>query len=172
MAAKPKYMQLSEKYPNTIILQVRGTFYNAFSDSAKVLSAVFGYKLVENEKGTYKSGFPIDGSESKFEYLKSQNISFLAMNKDEIVEQYDASIENQYERWIRKVKVESEPAALAGVSLEESVGKTEETMKHQEFALLDSIRTRLEQFCSDRKDFSPETCFNLVIDEGLRKWGY
>lgn len=169
MAAKPKYAQLSEKYPNTIVLQVRGKFYNAFSDSAKILSEVFGYNLAETEKGTLTTGFPIEGSENKFEYLKGQKISFVAVNKEEVVEQYDASTENRYQSLLENVKEKSADKTIT--SSEKNIGDPEES-DHKEFVLLDSIRTRLEQFCLDRKDFSPDTCFNLVLDEGLRKWGY
>lgn len=169
MAAKPKYAQLSEKYPNTIVLQVRGKFYNAFSDSAQVLSEVFGYRLSENEKGTVKSGFPIEGAENKFEYLKGQKISFVAVNKEEVVEQYDASTENRYKSLLENVKAKSADKTIT--LSEKNIGEPEES-DHKEFVMLDSIRTRLGQFCLDRKDFSPDTCFNLVLDEGLRKWGY
>lgn len=169
MAAKPKYAQLSEKYPNTIVLQVRGKFYNAFSDSAKILSEVFGYNLAETEKGTLTTGFPIEGSENKFEYLKGQKISFVAVNKEEIVEQYDAATENRYQSLLENVKAKSADKTIT--SSEKIIGEPEES-DHKEFVLLDSIRTRLDQFCLDRKDFSPDTCFNLVLDEGLRKWGY
>ena len=169
MAAKPKYEQLSEKYPNTIVLQVRGKFYNAFSDSAKILSEVFGYNLAETEKGTLTTGFPIEGSENKFEYLKGQKISFVAVNKEEIVEQYDAATENRYQSLFENVKEKSADKTIT--SSEKSIGEPDGS-DHKEFVLLDSIRTRLDQFCLDRKDFSPDTCFNLVLDEGLRKWGY
>lgn len=169
MAAKPKYAQLSEKYPNTIVLQVRGKFYNAFSDSAKMLSEVFGYNLAETEKGTLTTGFPIEGSENKFEYLKGQKISFVAVNKEEIVEQYDAATENRYQSLFENVKEKSADKTIT--SSEKIIGEPDGS-DHKEFVLFDSIRTRLDQFCLDRKDFSPDTCFNLVLDEGLRKWGY
>lgn len=44
--------ELQEKYPYTLILRLRGNFYQSFDDSAFALSAITGYKLRRRSKNS------------------------------------------------------------------------------------------------------------------------
>ena len=43
--ARNRFELLAEEYPETLILQLRGSFYNAFNDGAMVLSDLMDYQL-------------------------------------------------------------------------------------------------------------------------------
>ena len=42
---------LKRKYKNTVILDKRGIFYNAFGDDAKVVNVITGYNINNNQVG-------------------------------------------------------------------------------------------------------------------------
>lgn len=73
---KQSFNELEKQYPGNVILQLRGMFYNAFENSAIVLSAITGYKLKRMQSGTLKCGFPANALEKNIELLKRKNISF------------------------------------------------------------------------------------------------
>lgn len=69
--------KLAEKYPNVVILQLRGKFYNSYGDSAIVLSAVTGYKLIRKSTQRLRCGFPVNSVEKVVSTFKSKHISFM-----------------------------------------------------------------------------------------------
>ena len=77
---KPRCEELSEQYPDTVILQLRGGFYNAFDDSAVVLASVMGYKVKAMESGRFKSGFPVNSMDKVAADLKLRHISFIILD--------------------------------------------------------------------------------------------
>ena len=61
---------LKRKYKNTVILDKRGIFYNAFGDDAKVVSTITGYNINNNQVG-----FPINNLEKVVSMLSSSHVS-------------------------------------------------------------------------------------------------
>ena len=77
---------LSKQYPNTVILQLRGGFYNAFDDSAIVLSNIMDYKLNQSVSGKYKSGFPVNILDKVIKEFKKHHIDTIVFNNEKIVD--------------------------------------------------------------------------------------
>ena len=61
---------LSRKYKNTVILDKRGIFYNAFGDDAKVVSVITGYNVNNNQVG-----FPVKNLEKVVSMLSNKHVS-------------------------------------------------------------------------------------------------
>lgn len=61
---------LKRKYKNTVILDKRGIFYNAFGDDAKVVSAIIGYNISNNQVG-----FPAKNLEKVVSMLSTHHVS-------------------------------------------------------------------------------------------------
>ena len=51
---KNQYYDLKVRYPDSLVLVKKGSFYTTFNDDAYILNYLFGYKIVNNEK----VGFP------------------------------------------------------------------------------------------------------------------
>ncbi len=61
---------LKRKYKNTVILDKRGIFYNAFGDDAKVVNVITGYNINNNQVG-----FPIKNLEKVVSMLSTHHVS-------------------------------------------------------------------------------------------------
>lgn len=61
---------LKRKYKNTVILDKRGIFYNAFGDDAKVVSTITGYNINNNQVS-----FPLKNLEKVVSMLSKHNVS-------------------------------------------------------------------------------------------------
>ena len=61
---------LKRKYKNTVILDKRGIFYNAFGSDAKVVSTITGYNINNNQVG-----FPINNLEKVVSMLSIHHVS-------------------------------------------------------------------------------------------------
>ena len=61
---------LKRKYKNTVILDKRGIFYNAFGSDAKVVSTITGYNINNNQVG-----FPINNLEKVVSMLSTHHVS-------------------------------------------------------------------------------------------------
>lgn len=81
---KAKCEDLAEKNPDTVILQLRGGFYNAFDESAVVLSAVMGYKLKPTGAGRMKCGFPFGSADKVTDELKKHHINYMFFDNDDV----------------------------------------------------------------------------------------
>lgn len=55
------YEELTDKYPETVVIRLQGTFYKAFGNSAFVLNVLFGYTVCEMKTGRKRVGFPKAG---------------------------------------------------------------------------------------------------------------
>ena len=61
---------LKRKHKNTVILDKRGIFYNAFGEDAKVVNAITGYNINNNQVG-----FPIKNLEKVVSMLSTHHVS-------------------------------------------------------------------------------------------------
>ncbi len=84
------YKDLENEYPDTIILMLRGSFYNAYDDSAKVLSMITGYK-VRKKDDQLQCGFPATKStiEKVISSCTEKRIPFAMVTADEIKRPYE-----------------------------------------------------------------------------------
>ncbi|MBR2044720.1 MAG: hypothetical protein IJ958_01130 [Agathobacter sp.] len=80
-----KHEKYAEKYKDTVVMQLRGTFYNAFNDSAFVLNVLLGYKVNESGSQTYKAGFPIDALDKVVHICDENEVNYIAFDKGTIV---------------------------------------------------------------------------------------
>lgn len=78
--------ELQEKYPDTLILRLRGNFYHSFEDSAFVLSALTGYKLRRrSKKSLYTCGFPHNALDKVIDILQQSRVNYIIFSAQEIV---------------------------------------------------------------------------------------
>lgn len=78
--------ELKEKYPDTLILRLRGNFYHSFEDSAFVLSALTGYKLRRrSKKSLYTCGFPYNALDKVIDILQQSRVNYIIFSAQEIV---------------------------------------------------------------------------------------
>ncbi len=68
-------------------IKLRGCFYNAFNDDARVLSQVTNYEIKEFDNGTLRCGFPAnDNTLNKVaDSLADVGVSYIITNKEEEV---------------------------------------------------------------------------------------
>ena len=91
-----KFEKLSALYPDTVILQLRGKFYNAFGDSAYILSSVMDYKLKDEGK-TPKCGFPVESLDKVKDVFEKIRINLLICDSEnEEFINYDDNKYNNY----------------------------------------------------------------------------
>ena len=78
--------ELQEKYPYTLILRLRGNFYQSFDDSAFALSVITGYKLRRRSKNSlYTCGFPCNALDKVMELIQKAKINHIVFDAQEIV---------------------------------------------------------------------------------------
>lgn len=78
--------ELKEKYPDTLILRLRGNFYQSFDDSAFALSAITGYKLRQRSKNNlHTCGFPCNALDKVMDLMQKAKISHIVFDAQEIV---------------------------------------------------------------------------------------
>lgn len=78
--------ELKEKYPDTLILRLRGNFYQSFDDSAFALSAITGYKLRRRSKNSlYTCGFPCNALDKVMGLIRKAKINHIVFDAQEIV---------------------------------------------------------------------------------------
>lgn len=97
------FEKLAEEYPNTLILISRGLFFNAFNESAFVLSELMNYKVNKSSANTYRAGFPYDSLEKIRNVCVAERVNFIAFNgKEEVVIDEAAFEGNRFEEFCRK----------------------------------------------------------------------
>lgn len=79
--------ELVREYPDTVIIRLAGGFYNAYDDSARVLSIVTGYKIKKaTMKAMPKCGFPADDTLMKVTRLMdAERVNYVVFDKREKV---------------------------------------------------------------------------------------
>lgn len=82
-----EYKKLVSLYKETIIIRLRGMFYNAFEESALVLSVITGYKVKRTSSASMsKCGYPSTAFEKVLALLKREHINYVIYEGKEIVE--------------------------------------------------------------------------------------
>lgn len=168
MAQKANYKVFEEKYPGTIILQLRGNFYNAFDKSAMALADCFGYKLNRMDTGVYKCGFPASVLNERLDFIKNSNLGYVVFENGQEVEVFLQEDKSEFEKITKDFDNDQSPikkmTSLNGNKLKSN---SETIIKPFE-----SINKRLAKVYADKPDFGKEACFNWILDEGLKSLGY
>lgn len=77
--------ELQEKYPYTLILRLRGNFYQSFDDSAFALSAITGYKLRRRSKNSlYTCGFPCNALDKVMGLIQKAKINHIVLMRKKL----------------------------------------------------------------------------------------
>ena len=80
-----KYEKLADEYKDTVVVQLRGGFYNVFNESAFVIGILLDYKVKESSNKTYKAGFPINALDKVVSICKREKVNFIAFDGNKIV---------------------------------------------------------------------------------------
>ena len=100
------------------VLQVklRGNFFNAFDDDAKVLGQVMGYKVKEQSTGRFRAAFPYDSIGKVSDELSACGISFVAYHGDDEIGRYDSENDryNEYLSYFDNSRIISYEGKLSG----------------------------------------------------------
>lgn len=105
---KAQCEQLADQYPGTLILQLRGKFYNAFDDSAKVLASIMGYKVKESTTGRSKCGFPSDALNKVMGCLKTSRISYVILENGVPADAWEGGEEDNFTKEAEKIEAISQ----------------------------------------------------------------
>jgi DNA mismatch repair ATPase MutS len=100
MSYKPKYLIHQKENPKFLNLQLIGKFYEAFGNDAYVLGNIMGYKVKVNNKGTAKSGFPVEALDKVINVLESKKVSYAVYHADEITHRKKFLL-NQYKKYMK-----------------------------------------------------------------------
>ena len=69
-----------------VIVKQQGLFFNAYSDSARILAYVTEYKIKQvSQNSQPKCGFPVDALDKVVRILESENVCFKIMKREETV---------------------------------------------------------------------------------------
>lgn len=150
---KNQFEILEEKYPATCIVQLRGNFYNAFNDSAVVLSALREYKLKPATSG-YKCGFPETVLSSVMEDFEKNHINFMAFNNGDVV--IEKSFEdNRFKEYLEAnapiTEIKADTDKKENIK-EEIVGSNLAACKKQFVSMLTGNGLSIEDCLSDIKN--------------------
>ena len=77
--SEKSYDELAQEYKDTVLLRLRGKFYNAFDDSAKIIGELLGYK-VRAKNGRCRVGFPVESFEKVIDCLKRENVNTICFD--------------------------------------------------------------------------------------------
>ena len=69
---KEQYYGLKVRYPDSLVLVKKGSFYTTFNDDAYILNYLFGYKIVNNEKVC----FPTSNITKVIDKLTTEKINY------------------------------------------------------------------------------------------------
>lgn len=156
--------ELEVKYPGTVILQLRGMFYNAFGDSAVVLSSVTGYKAKKLKSGRFECGFPASALEKNIEILKSEDIGFRIFANGEEQYGYDGDKE-KYHETVERYNPPAAEIKKFSVTKDECKEFTSLT-----FNCPVVLAEQLERFVTANWLYSKDAIISELIKKGLGKY--
>ena len=117
MPSKTKHKELEEQRPDAVILQLTGSFYNAYGDSALALSMVTGYMLKDTKGGGNKCGFPVTAKEKVIERLRETKVNYSFHENEAFGTEENFGPDNRFKemRDKRSLKLEEEKAKAAEI---------------------------------------------------------
>ena len=168
-----KYEDLEKEYPDTFILQLRGMFYNAFGDGARVLSYLMDYKLKLHDSGLLKAGFPSDSLNKVCGVLKQNHINYVVLDNSKVVSKcfFD---DNQYASCLKScpdvASVAASDEKVKNISngkdtAAKKVADTEASGKPVKYKFMDEIMF-LEHLCNGKDPLTGNDLDKLDLNDG------
>lgn len=92
-----KYYKYKMNYKKYIIFIRIGVFYECIDKDALIINQLFNYKI-KRISNTFKVGFPIKNIDDITNKLKDENINYIIVDNDKLVDKSDSSI-NKYNKF-------------------------------------------------------------------------
>lgn len=165
-----KTKELSEKYPESVVLVLQGGFYYAEGKSAEALASMTGYKLRKMKTGEVECGFPFGSLDKIMKLLEDKRVNYLVYRKDEIIHEYSKGtvVLDEY------LKDANIPPPVPKVTRNENTGgECFETKRDPKPVVLVPVTFRCPEELADKlKAISQEkwqTSFDAIITQILEK---
>lgn len=91
------YYNYKLKYKEYIVLLKSGIFYECFNDNIGIIYSLFHYKI-KNNGSNYVVGFPNNSLSKICNILENNNINYIIVDKDNIIDKYKSK-NNNYSKY-------------------------------------------------------------------------
>lgn len=118
------YEELVEEYRETVVLRLRGKFYNAFDESAMIVGELLKYKVKRTKSGKCRVGFPIESLDKVVDCIKKENVNIIVFEGDDITAK-EMFENNQYQNILNQFDVNTIEDVDQSISKDDEPGKNE-----------------------------------------------
>ena len=91
------YYNYKLKYKEYVVLLKSGIFYECFNDDIGIIYSLFHYKI-KNNGNNYVVGFPNNSLSKICNVLENNNINYIIVDKDNIIDKYKSK-NNNYSKY-------------------------------------------------------------------------
>lgn len=91
------YYNYKLKYKEYVVLLKSGIFYECFNDDIGIIYSLFHYKI-KNNGNNYVVGFPNNYLSKICNVLENNNINYIIVDKDNIIDKYKSK-NNNYSKY-------------------------------------------------------------------------
>lgn len=91
------YYNYKLKYKEYVVLLKSGIFYECFNDDIGIIYSLFHYKI-KNNGSNYVVGFPNNSLSKICNILENNNINYIIIDKDNIIDKYKSK-NNNYSKY-------------------------------------------------------------------------
>ena len=91
------YYKYKFKYKEYVVLLKSGIFYECFNDDISIMYSLFHYKI-KNNSNNYVVGFPSNSLSKICKVLEDNNINYIVVDKDNMIDKYKSK-NNNYKRY-------------------------------------------------------------------------
>ena len=91
------YYNYKLKYKEYVVLLKSGIFYECFNDDICIIYSLFHYKI-KNNGSNYVVGFPNNSLSKICNILENNNINYIIVDKDNIIDKYKSK-NNNYSKY-------------------------------------------------------------------------
>lgn len=91
------YYNYKLKYKEYVVLLKSGIFYECFNDDIGIIYSLFHYKI-KNNGSNYVVGFPNNSLSKICNVLENNNINYIIVDKDNIIDKYKSK-NNNYSKY-------------------------------------------------------------------------
>lgn len=91
------YYNYKLKYKEYVVLLKSGIFYECFNDDIGIIYSLFHYKI-KNNGSNYVVGFPNNSLSKICNILENNNINYIIVDKDNIIDKYKSK-NNNYSKY-------------------------------------------------------------------------
>ena len=87
------YYKYKFKYKEYVVLLKSGIFYECFNDDISIMYSLFHYKI-KNNSNNYVVGFPSNSLSKICKVLEDNNINYIVVDKDNMIDKYKSKNNN------------------------------------------------------------------------------